>query len=181
VLSCVLLKVWGKGLVRVRVRTARVAPFLCISRCIGLSLSLSSSSSSLLFFRDQVWLRITFLFPQNNRALSLFLPPGGYCLAGSSAVTSCPAGAIDCCFDYTSLLCPHLFLMSCLVRPLTVCSRLLLSCGQLNAFVRIDVHILFIARICRDIFGRHGGHLLLDMLNCVSHEKPNQASHKEPD
>ncbi len=34
-------------------------------------------------------------FPQNNSALSPLLYSGGYCPAGSSAVTSCPAGVIE--------------------------------------------------------------------------------------
>jgi hypothetical protein len=39
-------------------------------------------------------------------SFSLFLVPGGYCPAGSSAVTSCPAGAIE--WDANlSLICPR--------------------------------------------------------------------------
>jgi hypothetical protein len=63
-----------------------------IARTLHLSLSLS------LFFLSALFQRTTLSsdqFPQNNSAISLFLFPGGYCPAGSSAVTSCPAGAID--------------------------------------------------------------------------------------
>ncbi len=158
--------------------------FVCISRCIGLSLSLPSSYS-MLSFREQ--LIASDYYPQNSCALSPFLSPGGYCPAGSSAVTSCPAGAIPStgCFDYTSLLCTHHCLMSCLVgfvEPSTllyhlltrICtvkivypplsSRLLLSRVHLNACVRIGVRILFITRFCRYIFSRHGGHFIFDLL-----------------
>ncbi len=61
------------------------------TRCIGLCLPL--------FFLSALFQRTTLAsnhFPQNNRSLSPFHSPGGYCPAGSSAVTSCPAGdAID--------------------------------------------------------------------------------------
>ncbi len=53
---------WG-GLVRVRVGMVRVgaAVFLHKQMCRSLSLSLSTSSSSLLFFQITLCLRITFL------------------------------------------------------------------------------------------------------------------------
>jgi hypothetical protein len=101
--------------VRVRVRIARVgvAVFLHKQKHRALSLSLS------LLFLSPLFQRITLAsdhFPQNNCALSPLLCPGGYCPAGSSAVTSCPAGVIEWLL-YLHPLAFHipLSLKSCLV------------------------------------------------------------------
>jgi hypothetical protein len=68
-------------------------------------------------------------FPQNNRALSPLLFPGGYCPAGSSAVTSCPAGAMRIFhFSLRDCVC---FLSLSFVVLLSCCLVVLLSCVSL--------------------------------------------------
>jgi hypothetical protein len=68
------------------------SPFVCISRCIGLPPFLPLFFLSALFQRTALASKH---FPETDRALSPFLSPGCYCPAGSSAVTPCPAGAIN--------------------------------------------------------------------------------------
>ncbi len=73
--------------------------FFRTSRCIGLSLFLSLLP--LCSFSENKTLASDY-FPQKNHTFFPLYYPGSYCPAGSSAVTSCPAGTIPStgCFDY---------------------------------------------------------------------------------
>ncbi len=166
----------------------RGSPFCCISRCIGLSLSLSPSLFflSALFQSTTLASDVTLL---NKTAPSPRSSPQGAtvqrALRQSLHALQVPSTG---CFDFTSLLCPHLFSISCLVGPWgsstplyrlltwvfpvkrvftppppSPSSRLLLSCVDLNDCGRIDLPVLYTTRFCRDIFCRHGGHVILDL------------------
>ena len=100
-----------------------------VSRFLSLSPSLSP-----LFFLSGLFQRTPLAsdhFPQNKRGLSLFLSPGGYCPAGSSVVTSCPAGVIDWLLCLLVLVSPtprsHVLLVRASFLPCTTCKRLFLS------------------------------------------------------
>jgi hypothetical protein len=87
----------GGGFVRIGglIVRGRVAVIFAIAdESFSLSLSLYLMYLLLYFFSEN---NSCFgSLSSNNRALSPFLSAGGYCPAGSSAVTSCPAGGIDC-------------------------------------------------------------------------------------
>ncbi len=82
------------GLVRVRVGMVWVGAVVYLHKQMRRALSVFLS----LLFLSDLFQRTTLTsdhFPKTNCVLSPFLSPGGYCPEGSSAVTSCPAGAID--------------------------------------------------------------------------------------
>ena len=120
-LSFVLLKARGGRVLlglgfTVRIGMCGVTFFLHKQMRRSLSLFLSLSLS--LFVLSALFQRTTLVsdhLPQNNRALSPFLSLGGFCPAGSSAVASCPAGAIDwrLCFYVLALPAPLSHVLPC--------------------------------------------------------------------
>jgi hypothetical protein len=70
------------------------------------------------------------------------------------------------CFSCLALLGPYSFvpLANENVTLKRVPAPILSSCVDLHDCVRIDERILFIVRFRRDIFSRHGGHVILDLL-----------------
>jgi hypothetical protein len=81
-------------------------------RALSLSVSLSPpSSSSLLFFREQLWLRITFMkltvpSPRSSPQVATVLRVLRQSLHALQVMPS------TCCFEYTTLISPHLVLKS---------------------------------------------------------------------
>ncbi len=130
-------------------------PLFCLF--FFLSALLSSSLSLCPVFLSALFQRTTLAshhFPQNNRDFSLRSSPQG------ATVQRGPRQELHAlqvpstgCFDYTSFCFAHTSLS---------CASFHLSASCL----RIDVPVLFIPRVCRDIFCRHGGHVILDLPSC---------------
>ena len=156
------------------------SPFICISRCIGFSLLLSLSLARSLFFLSALFQRKILAsdhFPE-KKTLSLPVPlPRGLLCSGvfSSNFMPCRCHRLGAalmtrpCCAHTTFLGLALWCRYSLVPLANEDLTLILLAFffryvHLHACVGIDVRILFIARFCRDIFCRHGGHVILDLL-----------------